>query len=289
MNKHWTISLLFIAFLGCNPLAPRAIPLRQHPPSPSLLEANTTPIERGKPRPIVDAVGYVFGIPSKILLWNSRIENHRISPETESTLRDYLASNQLDHVKVRLNQYRPFDDFRRLTANQDVAWPWRYSLGVFSVLGETLIPGRLFGTDHFNPYTNTIHLYSDVPAIALHEAAHAKDFARRTYPGTYAFAYGLPIVPLYHESIASAEVIAYLEALGRPDLQREAYHVLYPAYGTYVGGALGFAHPPATAPIYYGSVIGGHLAGRLQSRTIPDSPSGPAREQQHGELSSQSR
>lgn len=307
VNKLSTIPLLLIALLGCNPLTPHAIPLSQRKASPSLMAMNSPPIERGKPRPVLDGVGWVVGIPSKILLWNKRIENHRISPETEATLRDYLAANQLDHVKVRLNQYRPWDDWRRLTVNRSVAWPWRYSLGVFSVLGETLIPGRIFGADHFNPYTNTVHLYSDVPAIALHEAAHAKDFARRTYPGTYAALYGLPIVPLYHEAVASSDVLAYVETLGDPDLHREAYHVLYPAYGTYLGSAMGFGYPPAAAPLYYGGVLGGHLAGRLQSRTISDQPriaespsdseastnsesfSGPVTERQYGELSSQSR
>jgi hypothetical protein len=308
VNKLAAIPLLFlIALLGCNPLRPHAIPLSQRTPSASMMAMNVPPIERGKPRPVIDSVGWVFGIPSKILLWNRRIENHRISSETEATLRDYLASNQLGHIKVRLNQYRPWDDWRRLTVNRDVAWPWRYSLGVFSVLGETLIPGRVFGGDHFNPYTNTVHLYSDVPAIALHEAAHAKDFARRTYPGTYAALYGLPVVPLYHESVASSDVLAYLETREDPDLHREAYHVLYPAYGTYLGSAMGFGYPPATAPLYYAGVMGGHLAGRLQSRTISDLPrsaespsdpgassnsdsfSAPVTEGHYGELSSQSR
>jgi len=293
VSKLPTIAVLWCVLLGCNPLTPRAIPLSQRKASPSLRAANNPAIERGAPRPVLDTAGWVIGIPSKLVLWNRHADNHRISTETESAIQEYLASNQLDHVKVRLNQYRPGDDWRRLRANQDVAWPWRYSIGVFSVLGETLIPGRLFGGDHFNPYTNTIHLYSDIPAIALHEGAHAKDFARRTYPGTYAALYGLPIVPLYHESIASADVIAYLETLGNSDLQREACHVLYPAYGTYVGGALGFAYPPASAPFYYGSVLGGHLAGRLQSRTI-GAPSSkphpvPVTDRQYGELSSQSR
>ncbi|MCU0706718.1 MAG: hypothetical protein MUF23_00340 [Pirellula sp.] len=233
---------------------------------------NTEPIERGSNRPILDAVGWVIGIPSKILLWNINVDNHHITDETEVAIREYLAANELGHVKVRLNQYRPLDDWRRLTANESVAWPWRYSFGAISVLGETLLPGRLLGGDHFNPYTNTIHLYSDVPTIALHEGAHAKDFARREYPGTYAALYVLPIVPLYHESVATSDVMAYVEAMGSEELAREAHHVLYPAYGTYVGGALGFVFPPVSAPLYYGSVLGGHVAGRVKSRRIAKLP-----------------
>jgi hypothetical protein len=149
-----------------------------------------------------------------------------------------------------------------------MAWPWRYSIGTLSVLGETVFPGRIFGGDHFNPYTQTIHLYSDVPAIALHEGAHAKDFSRRNYPGIYAAVYGLPIVPLYHEAVATSDAIAYAQQALDENLQREAYHVLYPAYGTYVGGALGAILPIASVPTYYGSVVLGHILGRWQASGI---------------------
>ncbi|MFN7733972.1 MAG: hypothetical protein ACK5OB_18895 [Pirellula sp.] len=262
---------------ACNPLRPRRIDNSKQRVAPELLSANQVPIERGKPRPVIDATGWVVGIPGKILLWNRRIDNHSISAETESTLSEYLAANDLQHVKVRLNQYRPWDDMKRLTKNRTVAWPWRATFGTLSVLGEAVLPGRIFGGDHYNPYTATVHLYSDVPAIALHEAAHAKDFSRRAYPGTYAALYALPVVPLYHESVASADVMAYVQSLGRPELQRQANNVLYPAYGTYVGGAAGVVAPVAAAPLYYGSVLGGHLAGRMESRRIPSNPSnGPS-------------
>jgi hypothetical protein len=232
------------------------------------------PIERGKPRPIIDGIGWVVGIPSKLLLWDSRIDNHKIGSETESAIGEYLAENRLDHVKVRLNAYRPWDDMKRLTKNKSMAWPWRYSIGTLSVLGEAIVPGRLFGGDHFNPYSQTIHLYSDVPAIALHEAAHAKDFSRRNFPGTYAALYGLPVVPLYHESLATSDVFAYAQETEDAHLQQEAYRILYPAYGTYVGGAIGSVLPSVSFPAYYGSVILGHAAGRWQAAQVsPKDPS----------------
>ncbi|MFN7734696.1 MAG: hypothetical protein ACK52S_15785 [Pirellula sp.] len=271
--------VLLAAFpsLGCHPLSPKRIDITRQYVAPELIQANGVPMERGKPRPVIDTIGWVIGIPSKLLFWNRKIENHNISAETEYVLAGYLEANNLQHVKVRLNQYRPFDDFRRLTKNRSVAWPWRYTFGTFSVLGEAIVPGRLFGGDHFNPFTNTVHLYSDVPAIALHEAAHAKDFSRRRYQGTYAALYALPVVPLYHESIATSDVMDYGEENVRdPEFQRQAYNVLYPAYGTYVGGAAGTIFPPISFPAYYGSVAVGHLAGRLQSRRIGDDWKGAA-------------
>ena len=254
--------------IGCV-LSPKAIDSRKRFIAPELAEANVPAVERGAKRPVLDAVGWVVGIPSKLLLWNRRIDNHNISPETEVAIAKYLSDNELGHVKVRLNQYRPWDDMKRLTKNRTMAWPWRYTVGVVSVLGEGIFPGRIFGGDHFNPYTQTVHLYSDLPVIGFHEGAHAKDFSRRGYPGTYAAAYMLPIVPLYHESVASRDVMDYLSKLGDPQLEQQAYHLLYPAYGTYVGGAIGAVIPVVSFPAYYGSVLAGHAAGRYASSRIP--------------------
>lgn len=255
----------------CSPLAPRAITADRYYVSPEILAATETQIERGKPRPVIDTVGWVFGVPSKILLWDRRVDNHRISYETELAMQEYLEANDLRHVKVRLNQYRPLDDWYRLTQNRSVGWGWRYTLGTLSVLGETLIPGRIFGGDHFNPFTNTVHLYSDVPAIAWHEGGHAKDFARRRYPGTYGAAYMLPVVPLWHESIATNDVLAYAQEHADAETQREVYRILYPAYGTYVGNALGGLAPAYSSPLYLGSVLAGHGVGRWHAHQVDES------------------
>jgi hypothetical protein len=260
--------IIVIALLhggGCSVLRPEAIQADHCNLPPNLLRDGEPQFERGKPRPIIDAFGWVWGIPTKIILWNRKVENHRISPETEQVLANYLAENQLDEIKVRVNQYRPIDDWKRLTRHKGVAWPWRYTFGTVSVLGETLIPGRLFGGDHYNPYTGTIHLYSDLASVAIHEGAHAKDFARRHYPGTYAAAYIVPLVPLWHERLATNDTLAYFETQPNEAHRREAYHVLYPAYGTYVGSGLSYLYPPWGTPLYYGGVLAGHAAGRFQT------------------------
>ena len=265
-------------------LAPRSIAgsVRADPDLVAL--TREAPIERGKPRKVIDGVGWVFGIPSKIVLWDRRVDNHRIGRETEDAIRDYLDGQGLDHVKVRLNQYAPLADWRRLRRNRTVGWPLRYTIGTLSVASEAVFPGRVFGGDHYNPWTNTIHLYSDVPAIALHEGGHARDFSRRDWPGLYAVAFGLPITELYPEAIATGEALAWLEgerrvAAGRSDDERdgaaaageaplaEARRILYPAYGTYVGGAAGqFVGLSVGLPVYAGAVVAGHATGRAVNR-----------------------
>ncbi|MCC7338181.1 MAG: hypothetical protein IT422_24070 [Pirellulaceae bacterium] len=257
--------------LGCRTLAPQAIDTARIYDSPLLLDSEPQ-IQRGEPRKVIDAVGWVWGIPNKLLLWNRRVENHKISVDTEAAIANYLYANQLPTVRVRLNQYRPGEDWSRLVRNKSVGAGWRYTFGAVSVLGETVLPGRIFGGDHFNPFTNTVHIYSDIPAIAIHEGAHAKDFARRRWKGTYAAVYALPIVPLYHESIASRDVMAYLEAHGSRAEQAAAQRILVPAYATYVGNAGGYGFPHYGFPIYYGSVLAGHALGRYQAHEIMQLP-----------------
>jgi hypothetical protein len=241
--------------------------------SPELAEITTTQIERGRPNAFLDGFGWVWGIPAKIILFDRRVENHQVGSRTEAEIAGYLRANELDSVKVRLNQYSPADDWQRLVANKSVGPGWRYTLGTLSVAGETIFPGRLFGGDHYNPFTNTIHVYSDAPAIAVHEGGHAKDFAKRKWKGTWAAVYLIPGVPLLHEARATEDALTYYKIYGDAASQREAYNLLYPAYGSYVGGALG--DPSGIG--YLAGVLTGHAAGRWYSSRIEDPVRPPAR------------
>ncbi|MCA9012650.1 MAG: hypothetical protein KDB01_23020 [Planctomycetaceae bacterium] len=232
--------------------------------SQQLADRTKVQIERGTPHRGVDTFGWVWGIPAKLILFDRRVENHRIGEKTEAEIAAYLRDNELTTVKVRINQYRPLDDWGRLAANDAVGAGWRLTFGAVTVLGETVFPGRLFGGDHFNPYTNTIHLYSDVPALALHEAGHSKDYAGRKWKGTYAAVYNLPGVPLYQEAIATNDALNYVRTAGDSADLQEAYEILYPAYGTYVGSAISGSVPYG----YFMGLMGGHIAGQWKSREL---------------------
>ena len=235
-------------------------------------------IEVGRKVAFVDGLGhYVVSLPSKLLLWNWRVDNHNISPGTIAHLRQYLHANGLHNVKVRVNQYAPGREWSRLFRNQAVSAPWRYTLGVVSVAMYTIMPGRVFGGDHYNPYTNTINLYSDVAAIAVHEGAHAKDFAGRSrgFRGFYAFVRGLPLVPLVQEAFATGDTVGYYRAHNLTEDEKAAYKILYPAYGTYVGGEFLQLAPSNRVPgilVTYAAALPGHLIGRIKSLFVPDRP-----------------
>lgn len=225
--------------------------------------------ERGRPNAFIDGVGWVLGIPSKIILLNKKMDNHAISPHTEEALLRYLATNDLRNVKVRINQYAPIREWRRLVRNKSVAWGWRYTLGAITWAFETILPGRLFGGDRYNPYSNTISLFSDHKAVAIHEGGHAKDFAQRTYKGTYAFAYVLPFAALYHEAQATGDAVGYLREERPAGEEKGAYKVLYPAYGTYIGGSFSRYVLPEWW-IYAAAVVPGHVAGRWKATTVDE-------------------
>lgn len=241
-------------------------------PDPLPLAEGEDQIVRGRPVRVLDASDWIWpgSWLGKLLLWDRRVDSHHIGPETEDALRRYLEANDLGHVKVRLNAYHVRDEWRRLRRNRAVGGGWRYTLGVLGWLQYTLLPGRFFGGDHYNPYSNTIHLYSDIPAVALHEGGHAKDFAGRRWKGLYAALYLLPGADLYHEAMASNDALGYLLAEESPGLQREGYRILHPAYGTYAGSAAAFWTRAPFLPVYAAGVLGGHATGRIRAASIPD-------------------
>jgi len=207
-------------------------PFKSAPADPQII--------RGRENLILDGMGhYVFSMPAKLSLWNWSVGRHEVSVENEEVIRQYLAVNGLTTVEIRLNTYAPHKEFSRLKGNKDVHPGYKYTIGTLSVLFYTFLPDRLFagliGGDHYNPYTNTVHIYSDHSAILIHEAGHAKDFGRRSMRGTYAFARMLPYVDLQQEMDASTDAIDYFYCRKDETNELNAYPILMPAYATYLG------------------------------------------------------
>ena len=217
-------------------------------------------ITRGRPVPPIDFLGNVLSIPTKILLWHWKIDRHLVTSDTESYLVDYIDAPETvtDGTHYALNQYAPGRDLKRLAKNRKVAWPYRLLIGLpVTLIFDVLLPGRLFGGDHYNPFTDTVLLYSDLPAVALHEAGHSHDFNKRRFKGTYALLRLLPPVTLFQEYKASKEAVTHLAAVGKDRERCSAHELLQPAFGSYVGGYIPF---PGTA--FAGAAVG-HITGRI--------------------------
>ncbi|PHS00484.1 MAG: hypothetical protein COA78_23830 [Blastopirellula sp.] len=220
---------------------------------------------QGQPNLLIDSVGWVIGIPRKVLLWDRRVDNHQVTVHTQNRLHKYAAINELDDVKFRINQYDPIGEFHRLRQNKNVSAGWRYTLGSLHLIRYTVLPGRIWGGDEYNPYSNTVSVYSDIPEIGMVEAAYAKDVKSRELPGTYAAVQGLPGVSLWHATLATNDVLYYHSEYETAAEQEAAKSILAPYYGMKVGGAIGsFIPGPNIDPLL---VAGGTVTGHILEKT----------------------
>ncbi|MDY6914368.1 MAG: hypothetical protein SVT52_07930 [Planctomycetota bacterium] len=223
-------------------------------------------IERGRRFWPIDAIGNLLSILDKVFLFNWRVGSRSISSAIEFHVREFATKHELRGVTFRLNQYAPFGELARLFRNERMSWVFRVCFGFPYFLTYTLWPWRLFGGDCFVPFRNSVHLFSDHIAIALHEAGHALDFSRRRFLGAYMLLRFIPLGVLYQEFLASKYALGYLKELGDKKLLREAYKVLVPAFFTYILGTL----VPTTLQtmLLLPMLILGHLIGRVLAFTV---------------------
>ena len=239
---------------------------------------DTPQVEVGRPNVFVDVLGNIFALPSKLLLWNWHVGDRDVSDETITALSTYLHENDLQNVKIRINQYAPGGEWHRLFRNKSMNIFWRATFGVLSTSLYTILPGRVFAGDNYNPYTNTISIYSDHKAIVVHEGAHAKDLYNRRLKGLYAALYAIPLVPLWHEAQATGDAVGYLRERTLTEEEKAAYKILYPAYGTYVGGSFTQFLPVdwlTRYAIQVAVVVPGHIVGRIKAAAVDDNQVDP--------------
>lgn len=214
-----------------------------------------------------------MGIPSKLMLWNTKVDNHSVSPEVETQLRRYMTAHGLTDVKVRVNQYDPMGEWKRLRANKAIHPGWKYTVGAYATVTETLVPGRLFGADGYNPFTNTINLYSDRASIALREAARARAASGSQYRGVYSASMYIPASPIWLDYTATRDVVRWAQQTRQRKLEREAYLVLFPAYGDRVARSItGFVDVGQGQAIRGTFALLGHAVGRTKALGVSEGP-----------------
>lgn len=206
----------------------------------------------GEPYMIIDGLGhYLFSLPAKLLLWNWNFANHSISDETKNTVKLYFRENGINDVKVRFNEYAPFDEMARLWKNKKMNPFMKYTLGLATWIIKTVFPERLFagfgiiligGGDYYDPYTDTVNIFSGSIPIALHEAGHAKDFSGTKYPASYSILRIIPFATLYQEGVASQDAIEYLRHKCMVKEEEKAYRQLPPAYTSYLASSSGLTN-----------------------------------------------
>ncbi|HTL47618.1 MAG TPA: hypothetical protein VL688_06090 [Verrucomicrobiae bacterium] len=222
-------------------------------------------IERGWKILPLDLIARLFALPNELLLWNHKLQNRNVSEETLEDLRQYMIYYQLEDVKVRVNKAAFVDEYRRLFTNKKMHWAIRIPFG-FLTTTISLITERILAGDYYNPFNDTIHIFSDITPVVVHEAGHARDFDRQSNRGFYALMRIVPGMDLIQEDEASSSAIKYFIEKGDHATEIEAYKILYPAYGSYIGSYFGFILPFSIGSI--GAILGGHWFGRHKAREV---------------------
>ncbi len=256
----WLIIVCWLSGSGCANVPyryGRFHPQDENPPT-------EVAIEYGKPQKTLDNIAWFTGIWSRLLSMNSEVNVHGLSEDNKEKLLVYLNENDLNDVLVRVNQYDPKGEWRRLRENRRIGPGWRYTVGVLSMAHYTLIPGRVFGGDEYNPYTNTLYINSDLSAVALHEAAYAKDIHSRRLPGSYAVMNEVPLLSLWRHTKGVNDVLGYAQINDDWSIESETYRVVYPQMGIHSTGFAGLIVPFWDGILF--SVAGataGHATGRV--------------------------
>ncbi len=206
-----------------------------------VLEIGTNTLEIKRDDPISRSLSFIGNLPTKLLFLSTKIGSYP-KEETQDYVQKYLEDSGLENTTVRIGHSRIFKDLYRLFKDD--------RLKKTSLLGRILlgIPTTLLGglqskltrSDHYNPFTKTATVYSNVPAIGLHELGHAKDFEEKNSPTLYALARSFFPVALYQEYKASRKAYKSLKEKDKG----QSYRYLIPAFASYVSPVAGIASVP---------------------------------------------
>ena len=247
----------------------------------------TNPVSIGGDHPLVDGLESVVQAPRRFA---RRIVGRKTPSPAEATefrkeavelSQNYLAANGMDDVHIDVRRYEPGQQWKRIRKNDRISPLWKYTGGTLSWLRYTLIPARAMQSDSYDVYANTISINSASPTSALYQAARAKEFQQHRFRGTYAMLQRAPLVPFYHNTRATSDVLSYAKATDQSDeLLKQMYPTAYSRLASAgISEALFFSPLPTDTPFavepairIVGGVIG-RATGRIAlSRELGSEP-----------------
>jgi hypothetical protein len=208
-------------------------------------------------RSIVSAPARLFHLPAR----------KEPSPETVEQVSTYLRRNDLTDVRIFVNSYEPREQWRLLRENKSIGAGWRYTAGTIGVVTYTLFPGPVFRHDSYNPYTNSLNLNFDASAVALCEAASAKDVHEQKLPGTYLVLNSLPGIGMWRQCRIASDLTSYAQEQKDWKLERDTYRHVYPHLGSQ---SVAVAAPLVATTWWMGPAfnLAGAGAGFVTGRTV---------------------
>ena len=237
--------------------------LAKQPRTPNLITI-------GGDHPRIDSIERTVQYPIKVFRsWfpSSKPESDPevLKLQAVQTATDYLDNNGLKGVYVDVREYNPREQWNRLRNNTRIAPFWKYTGGTLYHVGYCILPGRAFGMDSYNGFTNTLSVNSTSPANSILNAGYVKKLYDQQYPGTYIASNWLPIMPLVRDSYVFSDVLTYARVQENWPLEKE---LLPHAYGKLGGDTVsqatslipGFAY----LPFYFSPILRatGNIAGK---------------------------
>ncbi|MEK6901325.1 MAG: hypothetical protein AABX37_03220 [Nanoarchaeota archaeon] len=227
-------------------------------------QVGTNTVEYGLDDALSRAASFVGSMPTRAVLASAKVAGYP-REETQQDIAAAIPQLGLENTTVRLGYSRVLHDTYRLFTDEklkDISLVGRVLLGVPTTMITGLL-GKLTRLDYYNPFTKTVTVYSDVPAIARHELGHAKDFQSGKYPSLYALARGILPITWYQELKASW--IAH-RSLGA-EQKGQTGRYLMPAFATYLFPAAQYVAGIAFLPF----MLGAHVMGNVYRgiRAVP--------------------
>lgn len=220
-KKYVFVFVMLIPFLGCN-----SIP-SQHRTEVAMSSSSANPILYGGRQPGLDAIESAIHAPRQFVARAlGDLDSGSLPPESEQIQalelsRDYLQKNGLQDVHIDVRRYAPREQWRRIRENERISPALKYSAGTLSWVGYTLFPGRVFHTDEYDVFSNSLALNSGEPASSLYAAAEAMEYRKRRMPGVYWGIQSLPGIPVVHHLTVGTNAAAYAREIGDEKLTNE--------------------------------------------------------------------
>jgi len=184
---------------------------------------------------------------------------------------DYLDDNGLKGVNIDVREYNPREQWNRLKNNRSISPFWKYTGGTLYHVGYCVLPGRAFGMDSYNGFTNTLSINSTSPSNSLLQAGYVKKLYDQRYPGTYIAANWLPILPLLRDTSVASDVLTYARLKQEWPLEKDLLPNVYARLGgDTVSQATSLVPGLAYMPFYFRPVLSGvgRAAGGVTGNAI---------------------
>ncbi len=207
--------------------------------TPFALRTDTYAVVRDEDWLPARLIGTVLSVPRKLLYWDRNFGRGLDAQRTRALL-SMLEHQPLRGVLVRVNHNAPLDDLTRLFSDARVAR--RNNLAARVLLGAPLtVSAALWSeftrSDYYNPFTQTVVVYSNIDAVVAHELGHHQDYQRFSSDLLYTLARPIIPVTLYQEVRASLNAKRYLH----PAENYQFYRYLIPAFFTYLLAGYGLS------------------------------------------------